>query len=138
MHLNIAVSQFHIQPSEDAEKFFLRLKDLIQKAHEHGAHLFVLPEYFSLSHIFGNAPTVECELAPYVKKSDHFSQTLQDYLKNLAQELHLTIISGTMPVFTLSGKLTNRCFTYFPDGSSTYQDKLHMTRWEKEHWNYSE
>ena len=49
--------------------------------------------------------------------------------------LPLSHVGGTIPVEEpKTGRIRNRCYFFSPDGDVGFQDKLHMTRFEKEEW----
>jgi predicted amidohydrolase len=44
------------------------------------------------------------------------------------------ILAGSMPLRQPDGSLTNRAFLFAPDGSMGSQDKMVLSRWEREVW----
>jgi predicted amidohydrolase/GNAT superfamily N-acetyltransferase len=56
-------------------------------------------------------------------------------MTDLAVQNKLYLVGGTIPVEEpKTGKLRNRCYFFSPDGDVGFQDKIHMTRFEKEEW----
>ncbi|MEZ4618125.1 MAG: nitrilase-related carbon-nitrogen hydrolase [Caldilineaceae bacterium] len=54
--------------------------------------------------------------------------------RRLAREHNVYIVSASFPVRLEDGTYRNRAYFCAPDGSLDYQDKLMMTRWEREQW----
>jgi predicted amidohydrolase len=54
----------------------------------------------------------------------------------LAQELNATILAGSFP-WEMDGRFVNRAWICTPDGAAHYQDKIMMTRFERESWGVS-
>ena len=53
---------------------------------------------------------------------------------SLAKQYQCIIQAGTFPVLIESESYRNRAYLFMPDGQFDYQDKLMMTRFEKEQW----
>jgi predicted amidohydrolase len=60
-------------------------------------------------------------------------------MSKLAREGGIYIVAGSLPVRDPKSpeRLFNECHVFSPDGTHASQAKLHMTRFEKEHWKVS-
>jgi predicted amidohydrolase len=56
---------------------------------------------------------------------------------DLARRHHTYILAGTFPVQVGDGEYRNRAYLFSPSGASAFQEKLIMTRFEKERWGIS-
>lgn len=134
MNLKIATAQYDISFLEDWQAYRVKIITWIDSALAQGANLLLFPEYFSM------------ELASLFSKEIYSSLSLQlhslqsvhndffEFFQKLAQHNKCFIQTGTFPVAIDSGVYVNRAYLFFPDGKVDYQDKLMMTRFEKEQW----
>lgn len=95
-------------------------KRLLQQAKSEGAELTVLPEYWS---IMGLRDTDKVAFA-----EEPGNGVLQNFLKQMAQELQVTIVGGTIPLQSSdSHKIYNACLVFDPSGTQIARyDKIHL------------
>lgn len=100
------------------------------------AKLLLFPEYFSLeiSSIFG--PGVYESLDKTLEKLSHALGGFLALYRSLAQKYQVHICAGSFPVKD-GDTYYNRCYFFWPNGHCEWQEKLQMTRFEKEKWNVS-
>jgi predicted amidohydrolase/GNAT superfamily N-acetyltransferase len=131
--IRVASLQYYIRPVADFEKFREQVEGLVQTAADYKCHMVVFPEYFTTQLLMlGNyrRPMKEqvldlCDQAPQ----------FVDMMTDLAVRHKLYIVAGSIPVRDeKTSNLRNRCYFLSPDGDVGFQDKLHMTRFEKEEW----
>ncbi|MFZ6817604.1 carbon-nitrogen hydrolase family protein [Undibacterium sp. Ji22W] len=93
---------------------------LLQQAKAEGANLAVLPEYWS---IMGLRDTDKIAFA-----EEPGNGVLQNFLKQIAQELQMAIIGGTIPLKSGdSSKIYNACLAFDRHGSQIARyDKIHL------------
>lgn len=93
---------------------------LLQQAKAEGADLAVLPEYWS---IMGLRDTDKIAFA-----EEPGNGVLQNFLKQIAQELQMAIIGGTIPLKSGdSSKIYNACLAFDRHGSQIARyDKIHL------------
>ena len=96
-----------------------RCAALIREAAGQGARFIVTPE--NTCHI---RPTAKEKLENFLSQDEHMGIP---YFSDLANELGITLLIGSMAVKTDNAKLANRSFLFSPDGElkSTY-DKIHL------------
>ena len=130
--LRVGALQYFIRPVTGFEQFADQVEGLVATAADYGVRLLVFPEYFTLQLLtLGNTrrplPEQALDLAHQVPR---FQQLMQE----LAVRYGLHIVAGSIPSVGDNGALHNDCFIFGPDGRTSWQGKLHMTRWEREEW----
>lgn len=134
--LRVAAAQYPIAFLEHFDAFGDKLTHWVEEAAGGGAELLVFPEYFSieLTSTFGSEV---CSSLP--RQLVELQQTLPAFLSlfsQLAARHTLYICAGSYPV-AVDGDYRNRSYFFQPDGSHAFQDKLQMTRFERERWRIS-
>lgn len=123
----IAVSQYEIERLPHWQSYEDKILRLVEQAKENQADLLVMSEYAGL------------ELASWTENNNHkqfayIQSVLTDYQQfylTLAKQYQLYIQPGTLPVLAEDGYYRNRAFFFSPSGKMGYQDKLHLTPFEK-------
>lgn len=105
---------------------------LLRQAKSQGAELAVLPEYWS---IMGLRDTDKVNLA-----EPPSGGRLQGFLAQMAKELQMTIIGGTIPLQSAhSQKIYNACLVYDPNGVQIARyDKIHLFGFQNGEESYQE
>ncbi|MEO8278574.1 MAG: carbon-nitrogen hydrolase family protein [Ideonella sp.] len=110
---------------------------LIRQAAADGARLVALPEYFCL---MGHSDRDKLTIAEAAGNGP-----IQQTLSDLAAELRLWLIGGTLPVHCearadeIGERVTNSCFVYGPDGRQIARyDKIHLFRYDAGQEHYDE
>jgi predicted amidohydrolase len=134
MKLKIATAQYDISFLEDWQAYRIKIISWVDAAKAQGVKLMVFPEYFSmeLASLFGKE--TYSSLSQQLISLQTLHGEFFNFFQNLAQHNQCYIQAGTFPVATESGVYINRAYLFFPDGKVDYQDKLIMTRFEKEQW----
>jgi len=129
----VAAAQYPIEALADWDAYTAKLTRWVAEAAAGGAALAVFPEYAAMelasldpatmSDLFGSIETVSA-LLPRV-----------DALHaELARAHNLWILAGSAPRRRADGRFVNTARLFAPDGRSAHQDKLMMTRFEREDW----
>lgn len=130
----VATAQFDLKKVLSAEDFFQRITKLCLESKSGQADLLLLPEYFSLPFLLqGESGTFQEKLSSGMRKIEQFINRMGE----IAKKNSLTIVAGSIPVATEGPKILNRSFVFDPKGTALFQDKIHMTRFEKEEWQIS-
>jgi deaminated glutathione amidase len=105
---------------------------LVGEAAAAGAKLVALPEYFCL---LGRKDTDKLALAEPAG-----SGPIQRFLSELARELGIWLVGGTLPLATgQDGRVLNRCCVFGPDGhEATHYDKIHLFAYDNGREVYDE
>ena len=134
MSVKIATAQYDISFLENWQAYQQKIERWVNEATAQDAKILLFPEYFSmeLASLFGQ------EIYSSLSKQLAAMQSLHDdfisLFKSLAQKHQCIIQAGTFPVLIETGIYQNRAYLFMPDGGFDYQDKVMMTRFEKEQW----
>jgi predicted amidohydrolase len=132
--LTFAACQYKIDLIENWEGYVLHLTRLVHQAVERGAKLVLLPEYAGLvlagqldaetrSNLHGSIAGIQPLIPAWV-----------ELCEELARTHNIVFQPGSAPVLDPDGQYRNRAFLFGPDGLIGHQDKIIMTRFEREQW----
>ena len=104
---------------------------LVGDAARAGAHLVALPEYFCL---LGRKDTDKLALA-----EPEGDGPIQLFLSDLARELGIWLVGGTLPLASANDRVLNRCCVFGPDGNeAAHYDKIHLFAYDNGREAYDE
>ncbi len=130
----LASAQYDIGFLKDWREYEAKVSRWVTEALEQQAKLLLFPEYFSME----LASLFPQEVYRSLSRQLESLQTIYpDFLKlysSLARTHDVYILAGSYPVRQENGGYHNRAWLFRPDGSSDFQDKLQMTRFESEQW----
>ncbi len=130
----LASTQYAIELIETWEDYAQHLSALVRGAKESGAELLLLPEYSALA-LTGQLPQdVRSDLHGSIEAMQTLIPTWVELCEELARQHQIIFAPGSAPVKDADGKFRNRAWLFGPDGLIGYQDKLIMTRFEREQW----
>ncbi|PVZ16333.1 MULTISPECIES: carbon-nitrogen hydrolase family protein [unclassified Pseudomonas] len=132
--IRLAACQYAIECLQTWGAYEQHLAALCQNAAGQGAQLLLLPEYAGL--------VLSAQLAPEMRSDLHASiAAIQPLLPrwralcaDLARTLGVYLQPGSAPVLDSDGHYRNRAWLFGPEGELGHQDKLIMTRFEREAW----
>lgn len=135
--VRIAAAQYPVGHYQDWEDWADVQRDWVSEAAGDGARLLVFPEYCSmeLASLFGKE--VAMDLSAQLDALQDLFGPYCEVFAGLAAEFSVTIQAGTFPLRLSEGRVVNRAMLFRPDGTHDYQDKLIMTRFEREQWGIS-
>jgi predicted amidohydrolase len=117
--LRVACVQWGHRDFSDAADYWQELEWQIRTARfDYSAQLLILPEYVAAGFPHG-----------WPEEAEWLSR-----LSLLASELQMWMVAGSMPRWAENG-LRNRAWILGPAGEQFFQDKLHITPWERDAWN---
>jgi predicted amidohydrolase len=131
--VRVASLQYFIRPVTTFEQFRDQVVGLVGTAADYKCHLVVFPEYFTVQLLtLGNIKRpIKEQVRDLAKQAPRFVEMM----KEAAKEQGIYIVGGTIPIEDpATGEVKNRCHFFSPTGEVGVQDKLHMTRFEKEEW----
>jgi predicted amidohydrolase/GNAT superfamily N-acetyltransferase len=131
--IRVASLQYFIRPVNSFDQFQEQVAGLVETAADYKCHLVVFPEYFTTQLLMlGNYKRpIKEQVRDLSKQAPRFVSFMTD----MAVSHKLYIVGGSIPVEdSKTGRIRNRCYFFSPDGDVGFQDKLHMTRFEKEEW----
>jgi predicted amidohydrolase len=132
--MKIATAAFPLEWHNRWNDYVGKLRVWVRNAADHGAELLVFPEYgaMELASLADEAnakdPAKSAE-AVVARLKD-----VDDLHASLAREFRVYICAGSAPVRTKDHRLVTRARFFAPDGSHGHQDKLIMTRYERDQW----
>jgi predicted amidohydrolase len=133
--IHLAACQYAIGLYEQWDAYADHLQGLCAEAAQAGARLLLLPEYAGLvlsgqlhaeqrgdlrASIAGVQPLIEPWLA---------------LCEGIARRWGIYLQPGSVPVLDSDGRYRNRAWLFGPNGVLGHQDKLMMTRFEREQWD---
>ncbi|MDP5293667.1 carbon-nitrogen hydrolase family protein [Oceanimonas sp. CHS3-5] len=135
--LVLACAQYSIDFLGSWPAFERKLDRLLAEALERGANFLLLPEYFSMELASLFDEPVYRSLSAQLEAMQTLLPDFMEFFSQRARRHGLHILAGTIPVHLADGRFVNRAYLFRPDGSHDWQDKLQMTRFEKEQWHIS-
>lgn len=130
----IAASQYPIEALKDWETYVEKLERWVGEAVDTGAALLVFPEYGSMELAALDPPTMG-ELIPSFRFVAGLAPRVDALHAELAQRHGIHILAGSIPVEVENSRFLNRSRLFAPTGKVGVQDKLVMTRNERERWS---
>ena len=132
--LRVAAAQYPIGFLESWEAFEAKIARWVGEAAAAGARLLVFPEYFSMELASLFDEPVRRSLSAQIDAMQSLLPRFRELFAGMAAAHGVVICAGSIPVRVEDGGYRNRCFLFDADGRGDFQDKLQMTRFEKEQW----
>lgn len=124
--MRIAACQYKFS-EEDKTNDLAKLETLILSAKKQGAQLILFPEYIGIQSGLSSCKNDKDLFASMQTGLHHYLAALQQFAT--AHEIYIQ--SGTTLVQVAPDQYVNRAYLFSPNGQSGYQDKLHLTEYEK-------
>lgn len=136
--MKIAAAAYPLDWFDGWADYETKIAAWVAEAAGQGAELLVFPEYgaMELASLGGKAVAADPEGA--LREVDRHMPAADAMHARLAAHHGVHILSGSGPVFDVdpSGERpVNRASLFGPDGPIGHQDKVMMTRFEREEWN---
>lgn len=132
----IAAAQYPIEALGDWAAYQTKLTDWVEAAVAGGAALAVFPEYGAMELASLNPATMG-DLAGSLASVAALLPQVDALHAQLATRHGLHILAASAPCETEAGHYVNRARLFAPNGKIGVQDKLIMTRFEREEWGVS-
>jgi predicted amidohydrolase len=132
--MKIAAAAYPIDWHNRWNDYVGKLRVWVRTAREQGADLLVFPEYAAMELA---SLAEEKNAGDLVRSVEAVNARLNDVdalHASLAREFEVHVCAGSAPVRLEGGRVVNRARLFAPDGSHGHQDKLIMTRFEREDW----
>jgi len=133
--VKIAACQYHIDLFDSWDAYAEHLTTLCEAAAGEGAELLLLPEYAGLVLSGQLPPAQRGDLQASIDGIQPLLPAWRALCADLARRLGVYLQPGSVAVRDADGQYRNRAWFYGPDGELGHQDKLMMTRFEREHWH---
>ncbi len=130
----LATAQYDIGFLKDWTEYEAKAGRWVAEAAGAGAKMLLFPEYFSMELASLFPEDVYKSLSGQLEAMQTVYPDFLTLYQGLARQHGVYILAGSYPVLQEDGNYRNRSWLFRPDGSSDYQDKLQMTRFENEQW----
>lgn len=134
--VRIAAAQYPIERLSDWAAYEAKLRRWVDEAAANGAGLLVFPEYGAME-LASLDPATEGDLAASLDAVSVLLPRVDALHADLAREHGLHILAASAPRRDADGKARNAARLFAPSGMMATQDKLVMTRFEREQWDIS-
>jgi len=131
-----AAAQYPISQLRDWDDYAAKLTLWVEQAAQQGARLAVFPEYGAME-LASLDPASMGDLAGSLASVSAWLPRVDALHRDLAMRLGLHILAASAPCQTSDGRYVNRARLFAPYGGVAWQDKLIMTRFEREQWGMS-
>lgn len=132
MKVRIAAVQYLLRRVDDWDCFENHVRLILKAAAEYKPNFVVLPEIFTSQLMsFMDADT---DLKVAVRRLHEFTPCYQELMAEMARKYNYYLIAGSHPNLR-DDLLYNTAFMFSPKGDMFMQDKIHLTRWEREKWD---
>ena len=132
--MKIAAAQYPIERLADWQAYEAKLTRWVEEAAANGANLLVFPEYGAME-LASLDPATEGDLAASLDAVSALLPQVDALHAGLALQYGVHILAASAPRRDPDGKARNAARLFAPSGAMSTQDKLVMTRFEREHWD---
>lgn len=132
--LNLAACQYAIERFDNWYNYTEHLHNLVGTAVQQGAQLLLLPEYSAMAQTSLVPDRDACDLHRSIAAIQPLIPRWLTLCEKLATQHRILFCPGSAPVQLDDGSYRNRAWLFGPKGLLGYQDKLIMTRFEREQW----
>lgn len=136
MTLRVAAAQYPIEQLRDWNHYAAKLARWVAEAAAGGADLAVFPEYGAME-LAALDPASMSDLAGSLATVSSLLDRVDALHAELAARHGLHILAASSPFRRTDGAFVNRARLFTPQGKVGVQDKLVMTRFEREQWHVS-
>lgn len=130
----VAAAQYRVEFVGTWECYAAKVATQVAEAVEQGANILVFPEYacLELASLFSSA--LHSDVQSLLRELQSLLPRYIELHHQLAVEHGCYIVAASYPVRQHDGSYRNRAYFFRPDGAYDFQDKLMMTRFEREQW----
>ena len=130
-NIKIAAAQYPIGKPASFSEWQNKIGQWVAAAAGTGAQLLVFPEYAAME-LAATDPATSADLHASLRAVVAMGAAIDKHYADLARLHGVTILGGTRPHGLGDGGIVNRANLYLPDGQIGHQDKIMMTRFERE------
>ena len=132
MKVRIAAVQYLLRSINDWDGFENQVRFTLKVAAEYKPNFVMLPEIFS-SQLLSFLDT-DNNIKTAVRRMQDYLPRYLALMEELAKKYNIYLIAGSYPNLR-DGLLYNTAYLFSPKGEVFMQDKIHLTRWERDKWN---
>lgn len=130
----VAAAQYPIDRLGSWEAYEAKLTRWVEEAAAQGAKLAVFPEYGAME-LASLDPATMGDLAGSIETVSALLPRVDALHSVLAARTGMHILAASAPRKDADGRFRNAARLFAPNGKSSVQDKLVMTRFEREQWD---
>lgn len=132
--ITLVSAQYPVTYHQDFAAWRAHVRSWVQLAAAQNAQLLLFPEYGSMELVSLLPTDIQLDIKKQVQEMDRLRDDFCIVFADLARECKLVIVAPSFPV-SLEDRVINRCYVFGPGGTTGYQDKYFMTRFELEEWD---
>lgn len=132
--VRIAAAQYPIGQPDSFASWQTKVGQWVSYAAAQGAQLLVFPEYAAMELAAIDRSTAS-DLHASLRAVVALGPIIDAHYADLARQFGVVLLGGTRPFGDDDGHVVNRATLYMPDGQTGHQDKIMMTRFERESWD---
>jgi predicted amidohydrolase len=132
--VRIAAAQYPIGQPDSFASWQAKVGQWVRDAAAQGAQLLVFPEYAAMELAAIDRSTAS-DLHASLRAVVALGPRIDAHYADLARQFGVVLLGGTRPFGDDGGQVVNRATLYMPDGQTGHQDKIMMTRFERESWD---
>ena len=129
--LRVAVGQYPLLAHRTFNEWHKHVAAWIEQAARAGAKLLVLPEFCSMDLAAIDPENERASANELITNIQKHREAFRQTFLALAQSYAVYIVSGSLPCL-VEEKYFNRSMLFSPSGKTGYQDKMMLTRFERE------
>ncbi len=129
--MRVAAARYRIGMPPDFDAFAEHQRRLLMEAARAGAQIAVLPEYLALELAATFDAAVQGDTRASLAAIQRHRAAWLALFSGLARDTGMYIVAGSFLVETAPGRYRNRSDVFAPGGGHAWQDKLHLTGFEK-------
>ncbi len=130
----VAAAQYPIDRLEGWQAYEAKLGAWIEEAAREGAKLLVFPEYGAMELASLFPEPIPGDLKGQLAAVASLEERVAELHAGLARRHGVHILGASLPAADGDGRYVNRARLYGPEGGQGHQDKVVMTRFEREEW----
>ena len=134
MRFVVAAAQYPIDRLEGWEAYEAKLTRWVEEAAAAGASLAVFPEYGAME-VASLDPATMGDLAGSIETVSALLPRVDALHGELAARTGMHVLAASAPRKDADGRFRNAARLFAPNGKASVQDKLVMTRFEREQWD---
>ena len=135
--LTLASCQYAIQRFNSWQHYEADLRTLVAQAVDQNAQLLLMPEYAAMALTSLQPDHISGDLHHSIASLQSLLPQWLSLCESLATQHQIWFCPGSAPVLDEDGLYRNRSWLFGPNGLIGTQDKLIMTRFEREEWRIS-
>lgn len=132
--IRVATAAYDVSYFSGWPEYAAKLGAWVSRACDNGANLLVFPEYAAMELVSLFGRDIQQSLSRQLHALQDLAAPYKALHAQLAREHGVYIVAGSFPWAIGDNRYHNRAHLFAADGACAYQDKIQMTRFEREQW----